>query len=169
MRCLRILVLFLWLFSPSTQAAEPKYENAFSPKQGATELIIDTIHNAHKSIYVAAYVFTSRPIADALIEAADRGLDVKVVLDAKQSRGKGHLSDYLTNNNVLVHKNGNYAIMHNKFMIIDQKVLELGSFNYTNAAEEKNAENVFILRRAPKVIKSYTEYWNKLWREGSNE
>lgn len=169
MRYLRILVLILCLASPLAQAAEPKYEHAFSPEQGATELIVSTLNKANKSIYVAAYVFTSRPIADALIDAADRGLDVKVVVDAKQSRGRGNLSDYLANHNVPVHKNGNYAIMHNKFMIIDQKVLELGSFNYTKAAEEKNAENVFVLRRAPKVIKSYTEQWNKLWLEGSND
>lgn len=165
MRKLRnLLLLFLLMVSPAN-AGEPKYESAFSPNQGATDLIVSTIQDAKKSIHVAAYGFTSKPIADALIDAKERGIDVKVVVDKKQSNGRGNVVAYLSEKGIPVKKNGNYAIMHNKFIIIDHKVLELGSFNYTKAAEEKNAENVFVLRRAPKVIKSYVDQWNKLWKE----
>jgi len=56
-------------------------------------------------------------------------------------------------------------VMHDKFIIIDQAVLELGSFNYTKAAEEKNAENVLVIRDVPTVIKNYAAEWDKLWQE----
>ena len=49
---------------------------------------------------------------------------------------------------------------------LDAKVLELGSFNYTQSAEEKNAENVLVLRNRSKVIKDYAAQWQKLWNEG---
>ena len=54
--------------------------------------------------------------------------------------------------------------MHNKFMIIDSKTLELGSFNYTRSAEEKNAENVLVLH-SKKAIKDYSNQWQMLWDE----
>lgn len=53
----------------------------FSLQQGATQLILDTIQKAEKSIFVAAYSFTSKPIANALINAYQNGLDVRIVLN----------------------------------------------------------------------------------------
>ena len=58
--------------------------------------------------------------------------------------------------------------MHNKFMVIDNQVLELGSFNYTKAAEEKNAENVLVIHDDPQIVQDYAAQWRKLWQEGEN-
>ena len=165
MRFLRYITILILLSSPATFAGEPTYENAFSPDQGATQLVVSTIEKAQQTIRVAAYTFTSRPIADALIEAKNRGVDVKVVLDKRQSHGRGNLFDYLSENSIETRKDGHYAIMHDKFIIIDKDVLELGSFNYTKAAEEKNAENVLVVRDVPAVIKNYAAEWDKLWQE----
>lgn len=159
-----LAIIFLMLQS-SAIAANPSLESAFSPKQGATELVIKTITKAKKSIRVAAYSFTSKPIAEALVEAYAQGIDVKVVLDKSQRKGRGSLYKFLQDNNVPTRINSEYAIMHNKFMIIDGKILELGSFNYTKSAEEKNAENVLVVKRNPKIIKSYSKQWQKLWKE----
>lgn len=162
---IRFFLLFLLLASPQVYAETPVYEHAFSPDQGATKLVISTINEAHSMIRVAAYTFTSLPIADALIEAKRRGVDVRVVLDKRQSHGRGNLFNYLVDNSIEVRKDGHYAIMHNKFIIIDQEVLELGSFNYTKAAEKRNAENVLVIRDVPAMIKNYAAEWDKLWQE----
>ena len=61
--------------------------------------------------------------------------------------------------------NSRYAIMHNKFMVLDNSILQLGSFNYTKSAEEKNAENVLVIKDAPDVIDDYTKQWHRLWNE----
>jgi phosphatidylserine/phosphatidylglycerophosphate/cardiolipin synthase-like enzyme len=145
--------------------AEPTTENAFSPRQGATALVIKTIEEAEKTIHVAAYSFTSKPIAEALVAAHGHGIDVEVVLDKSQSKSRYRMLSYLTDNGIPARINSRYAIMHNKFMIIDSKVLELGSFNYTKAAEEKNAENVLVIRRKKRLIKNYEKQWKKLWDE----
>ena len=55
--------------------------------------------------------------------------------------------------------------MHNKFIIVDDKTVQLGSFNYTKAAENKNAENVMVLYDMPIVAKEYSSQWTKLWNE----
>jgi len=65
--------------------------------------------------------------------------------------------------------NSHYSIMHNKSMIIDDNMLELGSFNYAKAAENRNAENVMVIRNTPQVINDYTQQWEGLWAEGDRE
>ncbi len=138
---------------------------AFSPKQGATKLIINTIKNSEKSIFVAAYSFTSKPIANALIEAYQNGVDVKIVLDKSQRTAKYSAFLEVKNFGIPIRINSKYAIMHNKFMIVDGKILQTGSFNYSQAAENNNAENVLIISDNTKVVKQYTQKWLELWNE----
>ncbi len=142
-----------------------KVDVAFSPKQGATTLIINTINNAEKSILVAAYSFTSKPIADALIEAYHNGVDVKIVLDKSQRSAKYSSFLEIKNLGVPVRISSRYAIMHNKFMIVDDKIVQTGSFNYSQAAENHNAENVLIISDNTKVVRQYTTKWLELWNE----
>lgn len=140
-------------------------EVAFSPRQGATELVIKAISEAHKSIRVAAYSFTSRPIAQALVEAHRRGIDVRVVLDKSNRNGGYSLANALAQAGIPTRIDGRYAIMHSKYMVIDDSEIELGSFNYTNAAEKNNAENVLIVRRSPALANAYKANWQHLWDE----
>jgi phosphatidylserine/phosphatidylglycerophosphate/cardiolipin synthase-like enzyme len=143
-------------------------EAAFSPKQGATELIIKNIKTARQSILVAAYSFTSKPIAQELIAAHKRGVKVQIILDKSQLREKHSLLAWLHSNKIPVRINSRYAIMHNKFMIFDSKALQLGSFNYSKAAENKNAENVLVIKDSPETIAKYSVQWEKLWDESQN-
>jgi phosphatidylserine/phosphatidylglycerophosphate/cardiolipin synthase-like enzyme len=57
-----------------------------------------------------------------------------------------------------------YAIMHNKFIVVDGETVEEDSFNYTSAAETKNAENVLVLND-PAVAAKYGQEWQRLWDE----
>jgi phosphatidylserine/phosphatidylglycerophosphate/cardiolipin synthase-like enzyme len=163
-----ILLVALLLARSLAFAGEVQMETAFSPQQGATKLITRAIGQAHKTIRVAAYLLTSHPIANALIRAGHNGVDVKIVLDKKQSEeAMGSLDHYLADNGIAVRKNGKFANMHNKFMVIDDDMLEVGSFNYTRTAEEENAENVLVIRGAPDMVKDYARQWEILWGGGS--
>jgi len=53
-----------------------------------------------------------------------------------------------------------HAIAHNKVMIIDKAVLITGSFNFTKAAEEKNAENLLVIR-SKELASTYIENWQR--------
>jgi phosphatidylserine/phosphatidylglycerophosphate/cardiolipin synthase-like enzyme len=149
--------------SSSAFADDITFEDAFSPYQGATQLVVKTIGEAQKSIHVAAYSFTSKPIAAALVTAHDKGVDVEVVLD--KSQHKGRMMQYIKDHGIPTRINYRYSIMHDKFMVIDEKTLELGSFNYTAAAEKSNAENVLVIHGADKITKDYSVQWKKLWGE----
>jgi len=157
-------VLFFVLFAFPALATQD-IEDAFSPDQGATALVVKTIGEANKTIRVAAYSFTSEPIAEALVNAYQHGVDVKVVLDKSQRNAHGSQFSYLTENGVPTRINDHYHIMHDKFMLIDDDILETGSFNYTKSAEEDNAENVLVIHSNSKVDKDYASQWKKLWDE----
>jgi phosphatidylserine/phosphatidylglycerophosphate/cardiolipin synthase-like enzyme len=136
----------------------------FSPGD-AEALVVQTIDSARQSIDVAAYSFTSRPIASALLRARDRGVTVRVVADKSQETARYASVRYLARQGVPVRIDAHYSIMHNKFLVVDGRTVETGSFNYTRSAQLRNAENVIVLKDAPAVAAAYGREWNRLWQE----
>lgn len=132
---------------------------AFSPRGGATELVVKTIDQAQKSILVQAYSFTSAPIAKALVAAKGRGVDVRVILDKSQKTERYSSATYLTNSGVPTWIDRQHAIAHNKVMVIDGTTVITGSFNFSKAAEFENAENVIEHHGDQKLASIYTQNW----------
>jgi len=152
------------LFPATVDAISSAVDVAFSPSGGATELVVHTIESAHSTIRVAAYSFTSQPIATALLAARRRGIDVRVVVDKSNATARYTAATFLANQGVPVRVDYRYAIMHDKFLIVDGATVETGSFNYTAGAEGKNAENVLVLHD-PAVAQRYGQEWERLWGE----
>jgi phosphatidylserine/phosphatidylglycerophosphate/cardiolipin synthase-like enzyme len=144
--------------------AKASIEVGFSPG-GAEALVLREIAAARQSIDMAAYSFTSPTIAKALVDAQKRGVQVRAVLDKSQLSERYSGATFLANAGVPVRIDSRYAIMHNKFLVIDGQTVETGSFNYTKAAAEKNAENAIVIRGEPSVAKSYATEWKRLWDE----
>jgi phosphatidylserine/phosphatidylglycerophosphate/cardiolipin synthase-like enzyme len=132
----------------------------FSPKGGCTQAIIKEIDDAKSEILVQAYSFTSAPIAKALLNAHKRGIKVEVILDKSQRSERYTSATFLVNAGILAYIDAKHAIAHNKIMIIDRETVITGSFNFTKAAEEKNAENLLIIRNK-ETAKVYIENWYK--------
>jgi phosphatidylserine/phosphatidylglycerophosphate/cardiolipin synthase-like enzyme len=153
--------------APSPQATQAVVTAAFTPGK-ALPLVLDTIHGARSSILVAAYSFTSRPIATALRDAARRGVKVFLLVDADEATKSYSAARFLANERVPVRVNARYAIQHNKFMVVDAVTVQTGSFNYTASAAERNAENVLVLRNAPALVAQYDAQWRRLWDEGTD-
>lgn len=163
--------LFLWLCVP-VLAAEPlpvgaHFEVGFSPYGNAESIILNGISQAKTSIEVAAYSFTSKPISLALLDAHKRGVKVRVIADERSSNGQYSAVTFLANQGVPVRTNSNYAIYHHKFMIFDGQHLQTGSFNFSAAAANKNAENVLLLWNVPEIAEHYNQEWQRLWEESS--
>lgn len=170
MRLPNLLVTgFLCLCLNTVVLAKPEMEVGFSPANGgqsAVKVVLDGISNAQSEILVAAYSFTSKPIAAALVDAQNRGVTVRVVADKKGNSAKYSAVTFLANKGVPVRLNGKYAIMHDKYMVIDGLHVQTGSFNYTQAAVKSNAENALLLRGVPDLAATYTQNFQRLWSEG---
>ncbi len=160
-------------FSPasasSTSASAPRRQAAngagalpvevyFSPKGGCTEAVVRELGRARNTVLVQAYSFTSAPIAKALVDASRRGVKVQVILDASQRTEKYTAADFLRNAGIPTAIDAKHAIAHNKVMVIDGATLITGSFNFTTAAEEHNAENLLVLRDAG-LAQKYADNW----------
>jgi phosphatidylserine/phosphatidylglycerophosphate/cardiolipin synthase-like enzyme len=139
--------------------AEPKIDVHFSPHGGCTASIVGVINGAKRTIHVQAYSFTSKPIADALIAANRRGVNVVVVLDKSNVSGKGSQLNSLRNGGIKVFVDYKHAIAHDKVTIIDESIVETGSFNYTNAAENSNAENCLVISGNETLATLYERNW----------
>jgi phosphatidylserine/phosphatidylglycerophosphate/cardiolipin synthase-like enzyme len=118
----------------------------FSPNGGITSVIVREIGNAKFSIHVQAYGFTSAPIAGALAAASARGVQVHIILDRSNMTNRYSAADYFRNHGITPLIDSMHAIAHNKIMIFDGQTVLTGSFNFTQAAEHSNAENIVILR-----------------------
>lgn len=129
----------------------------FSPNGGAEQQVIDSIKSSQESIYMLSYSFTSEPIANALFEIS-KTAHVEIILDTSNKKGKGSKLNILMDSKAFVYIDDAHAIAHNKTVIIDEKRLLTGSFNFTNAAEHSNAENSLLLN-CPSLAKAYLENW----------
>ena len=118
------------------------------------------LDRAKTSVLVQAYSFTSAPIAKALLEAHKRRVKVQVILDKSQKNEKYSSATFLSNQGIPVRIDARHAIAHNKVMVIDGETVITGSFNFTKAAEEKNAENLLVIRDT-KLAELYTKNWQE--------
>ena len=132
----------------------------FSPRSGCTDAVVSAITQAKTEILVQAYSFTSAPIAQALVEAHKRGVQVKIILDRSQRKERYSSADFTAHAGIATYIDAAHAIAHNKVMIIDKAVLITGSFNFTKAAEDKNAENLLVVR-SKDLAHTYIENWQR--------
>lgn len=149
---------------PIPQGAQ--FDIGFSPRMGALDTVLKGIQGAKQQILVASYSFTSKPIATALLNAQRRGIKVFLVADQKENSKQYSAAQFLANQGVPVRLNGHYPIHHHKFMVIDGQHVEVGSFNFT-AAAERNAENVLLLWNVKPIADTYSREWVRLWDESS--
>ena len=137
----------------------------FTPPAGAAQAIVKAIDASNKEVLVQAYGFTHNAIAQAIVRAHQRGVKVSVLLDQKSDHTNRYVVDLFNNAQVTMRQDGNHAIAHNKVMVIDESIVITGSFNFTNSAETRNAENFLILKSSPLAAR-YKEEWLKHWAHG---
>jgi phosphatidylserine/phosphatidylglycerophosphate/cardiolipin synthase-like enzyme len=130
----------------------------FSPRGGATSAIEQTIDDAKHTVFVQAYSFTSEPIVEALVRAHERGVKVQVLFDKSQRTQKYTATHLLVQASIQVLIDASHAIAHNKVIIIDNNIVVTGSFNFTNAAEDRNAENLLLLQ-SKELAARYVDNW----------
>ena len=155
-----ILVAVTLALMPTPRAApdEPAWRVYFSPTHGATKAVVDALAAAKVTVLVQAYSFTSAPIAKALVEAHARGVNIRVILDRKETGSRYSSADFVAHAKIVTLIDGAHAIAHNKVMVIDGLTVITGSFNFTTAAEQRNAENLLVIHDRALAAR-YTANW----------
>jgi phosphatidylserine/phosphatidylglycerophosphate/cardiolipin synthase-like enzyme len=152
--------------TPPAVPARGTVQVAFTPWDNAEAMIVDGIRRAKQQILVQAFSFTSRALANALMAARRRGVDVQVLADREQTfSGEASRIPDLVQAGIPVMLEVRYQSAHNKVMVLDAGTADAavitGSYNWTYAAQYKNAENVLILRHNPDVANAYAANWRR--------
>jgi len=141
-----------------------KTEVYFSLSDNPQKEIIKNINQAEAFINIAMYTFTDKEILLSLTDAQNRGVKVRVYLDRSQIESTYSISRLLVQKGIKVRISTNNYIMHNKFAIIDNRLLLTGSYNWTASANNRNDENLLVIDD-PEVITRYQNQFEKFWFE----
>lgn len=130
--------------------------------------MLNVIGSAQHELRLAGYSFTSPQVVEALIAAYERNVDVQVLVDGKANRGRSsqiamHL---VANAGIPIRTISASAIHHDKYIVVDGRTVETGSFNYTQAAARSNSENVLVLWNDPQAAARYLVHWQDRWAKG---
>jgi phosphatidylserine/phosphatidylglycerophosphate/cardiolipin synthase-like enzyme len=142
-------------------------ELAFTPGDAIDDRLVALVDAAEREVLVQAFSFTQRRLARALIAAHRRGVAVAVLADRAQALETPHsaVTD-LAAAGVPVWLDGSHAAAHNKVLIVDaalpRATTVTGSYNFTVAAQKRNAENVAIFRDNPGVAQAYRDNFRRL-------
>ena len=124
--------------------------------------IIPLVNNASKYIYIPTFVLTHQELSQALINAKNRGVDIKIIIDGTNSNQK-HTKHHILRDAGIKIKTENYAgKMHMKTMIIDDKYTITGSMNFSNSGENRNDENLIIIENRS-LAEFNKDFFNYLW------
>ncbi|MBD5401187.1 DUF1669 domain-containing protein [bacterium] len=145
------------------QIGNSTVEVYFSPQDKSSIRIVELIKNAQHYIYIPTFLITHTEISNELIKAKKRGVDVRIIMDANNVYTRNTKHALLRNNNIPL-KIENYAgKMHSKAMIIDDKYIIMGSMNFSNSGENKNDENLLVIKNE-QLANNYKNFFLYLWQ-----
>ncbi|NTV99842.1 MAG: DUF1669 domain-containing protein [Oscillochloris sp.] len=153
--------------NPIAHVGDVQIETYFSPQDGVQQHIVSWINQANQNIDVLAFSFTSDAIGNALIARRQAGVSVRGVFEKRNAQGIGSEFDRLFKAKIDVLTDSNCYTMHHKVIIIDQRVVITGSYNFTGRAEDVNDENLLIIVD-PAMAKLYMQEFERVYRQAQN-
>lgn len=166
MRIISAFVIFTSQFLILNAWGVQNLQTCFSPAENCDKVIVDYIKSAKKSIDMAIYSLALSEIHDALIEAKQNGIKIRIIADQSQSEGQTSKVPKIIQQGFDIRFGVQKGVMHNKFTIVDGEWLETGSYNYSYSASRMNAENQIYLND-PGVLSRFQAEFENLWSTGT--
>lgn len=146
--------------------SKPQYEQSayFSPGEQCVKKIISLIKSTRASIDVCVFTISDNRISEALVNAHQKGREVRIVSDNDKSSDMGSDIDYFVEKGIKVKVDTSPSHMHHKFAVFDNSILVNGSFNWTRSASRYNRENIVVstdLSLVRTYMKEYEEIWER--------
>ena len=136
----------------------------FSPQGNAMKKgVIPLIKSAKKTIDIAIFFLTHKEVSLELVKAKNRGVKVRVILDATAATNGYSKHNYLRENGIQLKVENWGGKMHMKSAIIDSKHLIIGSMNWTSAGDKRNDENTMIIKNSENLGVKYSVFFSNLW------
>ena len=150
---------------PMVMIDETRIDVFFSPDDGVLNALVPLLNSAEQSIHFLAFSFTSNELGDIVRAKAEAGLTVAGVMDEEQiSSNQGTEFDPFQQAELDVLIDGIDGQMHHKVFIVDEKIVALGSYNFSKSAEERNDENLLIIYDAD-IAKQFILEFARVWEQ----
>ena len=125
----------------------------FSPnKYVINTVILPEIEKAQEYIYLSMFLITNNKIVQSLIDAHNRGVEIKLIIDAHHALQAYSKHEQLRQAGIKVKVENWAGKMHAKTVIIDDKTIISGSANWTYSAFKYNDENLLVFKNVPKEV-----------------
>jgi phosphatidylserine/phosphatidylglycerophosphate/cardiolipin synthase-like enzyme len=134
----------------------------FSPGPNCLNHILDLIRKASTNIDVCVFTISDDRIRNVLLDAWNRGLEIRILTDNFKVFDEGSDIEFLFDNGIPVKVDNTENHMHHKFMIVDDEIVLTGSYNWTRSAEKYNQENVVSIRNVT-VAEQFISEFEHLW------
>jgi phosphatidylserine/phosphatidylglycerophosphate/cardiolipin synthase-like enzyme len=144
---------------PSMAIDGVQVENYFSPADEVMQKLVQYVKDSRKSIRFMVFTYTHPDLANAMIARAKAGVDVQGVIE-NRGASQGALVPLFCAK-VPVKVDGNKYTMHHKVMIIDDSIVVTGSFNFTDAADTSNDDNVLVIH-SPAVAALFLQEFERV-------
>jgi len=149
---------------PRVRVGGAPFEVYFSPEDGVAKYVVQRLAAAKRSIHFMAFSYTSSTIADAMVAKVKEGLPVRGVFESQNVGGIGSAFRLLRQGGVDVLEDRNCYILHHKVIILDERTVISGSYNFTNSAEKDNDENLVIVD-GPALARAYLEEFQRVYAQ----
>ena len=136
----------------------------FSPEENCFEFILDELSHAKRSVYIAMFAFSDNRIAHYLKVLSSKGVQIFVLADKDWNLSSVYSDTDEMSKYSRVRLDVSDALLHEKFIIIDENVLLTGSYNYTASAQSRNDEFVFKTKDVT-IVNEFTRHFLSLWEE----
>ena len=146
------------------RVGQANVEVYFSPEDGVAKYVLQRLAAAKHSIYFMSFSYTSGAIADAMVAQVQAGRAVRGVFERQNAGGTGSAFGRLRQGGVDVLEDGNCYILHHKVIVIDERTVITGSYNFTNSAEKDNDENLVIVDD-PNLARAFLEEFQRVYAQ----
>jgi HKD family nuclease len=137
----------------------------FFPSEESEKSLIKYLNMAKHTIEICVFTISNDKLARTIEGLHNRGVKVRLITDDECAKNKGADIYELADRGIPVRTDNNLqAHMHNKYVVIDDKILITGSFNWTWQAVKSNQENLLIVEKED-LVKRYKEAFEKLWTQ----
>ena len=159
MRWLVFIPALLWMTGAAADGAHPRLDLHYSPAENLEAIDVDTIDAAGETLDIAAYVLTDVPVIEAMTNAAQRGVKLRIFRGAAVTTA---LAALLAQPTVEVKFNTRGVWMHLKAYAVDAKTLRFGAANLS-ASGLKRQDNDLLLTDDPELVMAFEIEFETLW------
>jgi phosphatidylserine/phosphatidylglycerophosphate/cardiolipin synthase-like enzyme len=151
----------------STVVARTPVQVLFAAEDDAISHLVPLVEGAQESVHIMAFSFTHDALGAAVLQRAQRGVDVQGIFETRGSETEYSELTPLFCAKVPVRQDGNPGTFHHKVIVIDGETLITGSLNFSNNADESNDENVVVIK-SKTIAGRYLDEFERRWKEATD-